>query len=64
MGCVSFSLNENQCFVFCLYSHWACSKKKLKHKNMHMQEGALKLLGLVLHASVLAALAFTFTQSV
>lgn len=66
MGWVSFSLNENQCFVFCLYSHWACSKK-LKHMTMHMQEGTLKLLQLVLHVSVFAALALltavTFTWS-
>lgn len=52
MGCVSFSLNENQCFVFCLYSHWACSKKT---GILHIQKDTWRLLGLVLHVSVFAA---------
>lgn len=56
MGCVSFSLNENQYWSF-LHWHWACSKKKVEHIIEHMKTSKLKLLGLVLYVSMSVGLA-------
>lgn len=40
-----------------LHWHWACSKRKVEHMNEPMQNGNLKLLGLVLYISMFVGLA-------